>query len=189
MPLFSGTLDATPLAQVLQMLINSKQSGHLKIEEGDQEGYIAVENGQIVDAKTGPYLGLHALFEFVGWHHARFNFEEGTIPGDSTRDLQVYDPPVLIAGVAAKGEEFQALQQAIPSLDSVVLYTGAQKIESVGATPADLGLLVLANGHRSVREIAERAKMSPLEVSRSLARFRLAGVLKLVTPKSRALAA
>ncbi len=171
------------------MLINSKQSGYLQIKEGDQEGFIAVENGQIVDAKTGPYLALHALFEFVGWHHARFNFEEGPIPADSTRDLQAYEPQVLIVGVAAKGEEFQALQQAIPSLDSILHYTGAKKIDSVEATPADLGLLVLANGQRSVREIAERAKMSPMEVSRSLARFRLAGVLKLVTPKSRAMAA
>ena len=51
------------------------------------------------------------------------------------------------------------------------------------ATPADLGLLSLADGHRTVREIAEKVMLSPLEVARNLARFRLVGVLKLVTPK------
>jgi len=60
---------------------------------------------------------------------------------------------------------------------------GGEALNTVEATPADLGLLILADGNRSVREIAERVKMNPLEVMRSLARFRLAGVLELVTQK------
>jgi DNA-binding Lrp family transcriptional regulator len=40
----------------------------------------------------------------------------------------------------------------------------------------------MADGHRTVREIAERTNLSPMEVARNLARFRLAGVLELVTP-------
>jgi len=49
-------------------------------------------------------------------------------------------------------------------------------------TSADLGLLVLADGHRTVREIAERVNSNPMDVARHLARFRLAGVLELVAP-------
>jgi DNA-binding Lrp family transcriptional regulator len=50
-------------------------------------------------------------------------------------------------------------------------------------TNADLGLLVLADGHRTVREIAQRVNLSPMEVARHLARFRLAGVLELARPR------
>jgi len=42
----------------------------------------------------------------------------------------------------------------------------------------------LADGRRTVREIAERVNLSPVEVARNLARFRLAGVLELVTPSA-----
>jgi aminopeptidase-like protein len=75
------------------------------------------------------------------------------------------------------------LQDAIPSIDAVPLYIGAEALGTVEATPADHGLLLMADGHQSVREIAEKVKLSPLEVARILARFRLAGALEVVSPK------
>jgi len=56
-------------------------------------------------------------------------------------------------------------------------------VSTAEATPADLGLLSLADGHRTVQEIADMVKLSPLEVARILARFRLAGVLEVAYPK------
>jgi hypothetical protein len=98
------------------------------------------------------------------------------------RDLAVYDPQVLITGVAFKVDEQTLLHEAIPSLDSVLSYVGGEGLGSIEVTSADLGLLVLADGHRTVREIAERLHLSPMEVARHLARFRLAGVLELAAP-------
>ena len=40
-------------------------------------------------------------------------------------------------------------------------------------------MLALADGRRTVREIAEKMNASPTEIARNLARFRLAGVLEL----------
>ena len=147
------------------------------------EGFLAVENGIILHAQTGTYLGLHALFQFVVWREAEFDFQEKPIEAGLPRDLSVYDPQTLITGVATKVDELAALQQAIPSIDSILFYVGGEALNTVEATPADLGLLILADGNRSVREIAEKVKLNPLEVMHSLARFRLAGVLELVTQK------
>jgi len=165
------------------MLVNTKQSGHLNMKYKEMEGFLAVENGVIINAKTGPYTALHALFQFVVWREADFDFQEKPIANDLPRDLSVYDSQVLITGVATKVDELAALQQAIPSVDSILYYVGGEALNTVEATPADLGLLILADGNRTVREIAERTKLNPLEVMRSLARFRLAGVLELVTQK------
>ncbi len=104
------------------------------------------------------------------------------MPADLSRDLAVYDPQVLITGVAFKVDELTLLHEAIPSLDSVLCYVGGEGLASVEVTSADLGLLVLADGRRTVREIAEQVNGSPMEVARTLARFRLAGVLELVDP-------
>ena len=94
------------------------------MKDGEQEGFLAVENGVIVNAKIGVYTALHALFQFVGWREAKFDFHERPMPVDLSRDLAVYDAEVLITGVAFKVEEMNLLQQAIPALDSIPQYMG-----------------------------------------------------------------
>lgn len=182
MPLSSGTFATSNLTETLRRIVDTKQTGCLKMKEGDQEGCLAVENGIILYARAGSDTGLHALFQFVGWREARFEFHERSMPADLVRDLAVYDPQVLITGVAFKVDEQTLLHEAVPSLDSVLCYVGGEGLASVEVNSPDLGLLVLADGHRTVREIAERMNLSPMEAARNLARFRLAGVLELVTP-------
>jgi hypothetical protein len=184
MPLLSGTFGTSTLTEILRIIVDGKQTGYLKIKEGGQEGCLAVENGIILQARAGADTGLHALFQFVGWREARFDFHERPMPEDLSRDLAVYAPEVLITGVAFKVDELTLLHEAIPSLDSVLCYVGGEKLASVEVTSADLGLLALADGRRPVREIAERANMNPMEVARNLARFRLAGVLELMRPSA-----
>jgi hypothetical protein len=179
MPLLSGTFATTNLTEILRVIVNAKQTGYLKMKEGQQEGCLAVENGIILHAHAGSDTGLHALFQFVGWREARYDFHERPLPADQSRDLAVYDSEVLITGVAFKVDELTLLHEAIPSLDAVLCYVGGERLASVEVSPADLGLLAMADGHRTVREIAERTNLSPMEVARNLARFRLAGVLEL----------
>jgi hypothetical protein len=168
----------------MRIIVDAKQTGYLKMKEGELEGCLAVENGIILNARAGSDMGLHALFQFVGWREARFEFHERPIPAELARDLAVYDPQVLITGVAFKVDEQNLLHEAIPALDSVPRYVGGDGLASVEVTSADLGMLSLADGRRTVRDIAERLNVSPMEVARNLARFRLAGVLEVVTPRS-----
>jgi len=179
MPPLSGTFAKTNLTEILRVVAQAKQTGYLKIMEGEQEGCLAVENGIILHARAGSDTGLHALFQFVGWREGRFEFHEGPVAGELSRDLAGYDPQVLITGVAFKVDELNLLHDAIPSSDAVLCYVGGERPNSVEVTPADLVLLDLADGHRTVREIAERINGNPVEVARSLARFRLAGMLEL----------
>ena len=81
MSLSSGSTHSSTLSEMLQALIGTKQTGYLKMHEGEHEGFLAVENGTIVNARTGPYVALQALFQFVGWKEAHFEFHERPIPG------------------------------------------------------------------------------------------------------------
>jgi len=186
MPLISGTFETSKLTDILRTIVDVKQTGYLKISDGEQEGCLAVEYGVILQARAGAATGLPALFQFVGWREAKFEFHERPMPADLSRDLAVYDPQVLITGVAFKVDEMNLLHEAIPSLDSVLYYAGGDGLASLEVTSADLGLLAQADGHRTVREIAQQLNMNPMEVARNLARFRFAGVLGLVKPKSAA---
>lgn len=184
MPLLSGTFGTSNLTEILRSIVDAKQTGYLKMKEGAQEGCLAIEDGIILQARAGADTGLPALFQFVGWREARFDFHERPMPADLVRDLAVYDPQLLITGVAFKVDELTLLHEAIPSLDSVLCYVGGEGLASVEVTSADLGLLALADGRRTVREIAERGNLNPMETARNLARFRLAGVLELAAPSA-----
>lgn len=109
MPLFSGTFATSSLTEVLRSLVNAKQTGYLKIRDSQQEGFVAIENGLIINARGVHCVALHALFQFVGWRDATFDFHERPMPADLSRDLVVYDPQVLIEGVAFKVDELALL--------------------------------------------------------------------------------
>ena len=84
------------------MLVQAKQTGILVLQHDEAEGFVSMENGMILNAKAGADSGMRALFEFVGWPEARFEFRQQALAPDLKRDLAVYDPDVLIAGVAEK---------------------------------------------------------------------------------------
>src|SRR5271154_3518469 len=107
MPLSSETFTSN-LTENLRAVVEAGQTGYLKMKEGQREGFVAIENGNILHAAAGPSTGLPALFQFVSWRDAQIEFQERPIPVDLTRDLAVYDSQLLITGIAFKVEE-QAL--------------------------------------------------------------------------------
>ena len=184
MPLPSRIFATSNLTEILRVVVEAKQTGYLKLKDATSDGCLAIENGIILHARAGTSTGLPALFQFVSWRDAKIEFHERPIPADLTRDLAVYDPQVLITGVAFKVDEQNLLHEAIPSLDDVLRYVDGEGLASIEVAPTDVNLLILADGHRSVRNIAEQANLNPADVARNFAKFRLAGVLELVTPKS-----
>jgi len=63
----------------------------------------------------------------------------------------------------------------------VLYFLGSESLGTTAATPSELGLLLLADGKNTIEQIATKTQMNGLEVARIMARFRLAGVVELVT--------
>ncbi len=184
MPSPPGAASSSPhLTDILKTIVEVKQTGYLKLADGNNEGCLAVENGVLLSARAGTATGLPALFQFVSWREAKIDFQEKPIRVDTARDLAVYDPHVLLDGVLFKVEEQNLLLAAIPAIDDIVRYIGGDGLASVEVSPADLQMLSLADGRRTVREIGERTGLGPMETARHLARFRMAGVLEVVEPR------
>ncbi len=181
MPEFAGNFKTVNLAEVLRMLTMTRQTGILRLTMGLEQGFLGLEQGLIVSAVTGNTTGPQALFQFILWREADFIFKEQPLDPSIGRELASYDPAILIDGVAKKIDELAALQQAVPTLDSVLYFLGSESLGTTAATPSELGLLILADGKNTIEQIAAKAQMNPLEVARTMARFRLAGVVELVT--------
>lgn len=181
MPEFAGNFKNINLAEVLRMLTMTKQTGILRMTMGLEQGFMGLDQGLIINALTGMTSGPQALYQFILWREAEFTFKEQPLDASAPRELASYDPAVLIDGVAKKIDELAALQQAVPTLDSVLYFLGSESLGATPATPSELGLLLLADGKNTIDQIAAKAQMNPLEVARAMARFRLAGVVELVT--------
>lgn len=181
MPEFAGNFKTVNLAEVLRMLTMTRQTGILRLTMGLEQGFLGLDQGLIVSAVTGNTVGPQALYQFILWREADFIFKEQPLDASVSRELASYDPTILIDGVAKKIDELAALQQAVPTLDSVLYFLGSESLGTTNATPSELGLLILADGKNTIEQIAVKAQMNPLEVARTMARFRLAGVVELVT--------
>jgi hypothetical protein len=105
------------LSEILRNLVDSGQTGYLKVKSGDLEGAIAVENGTILYAIAGTNTGLHALFQFVNWRDVQQEFFGRAMPANVARDLAVYDSKVLLEGIAFKEEEHHVLHQSCGGLE------------------------------------------------------------------------
>lgn len=78
---FSGKLSFLNLGEILQLLGGSGASGTLKIysEFAPTPGVIHVDNGNPVNADSGPLTGLEALFSLFGWTEGHFEFTSGAV--------------------------------------------------------------------------------------------------------------
>ncbi len=78
---FSGKLSFLNLGEILQLLGGAGASGTLRIfsEFAPMPGVIHVDNGNPVNAESGPLSGLDALFSLFGWTEGHFEFTCGTV--------------------------------------------------------------------------------------------------------------
>ena len=71
---FKGTLDATPFADLLQLLGSTRKTGVLGIRDDDRSGAIYLEDGEATHAWTEDLQGEEAFFALSSWKAARFAF-------------------------------------------------------------------------------------------------------------------
>lgn len=75
---FKGTLDATPFADLIQLLGSTRKTGVLGFRDEARAGAIYLEDGEAVHAWTDTLKGEDAFFELASWKTARFAFRSIT---------------------------------------------------------------------------------------------------------------
>jgi CheY-like chemotaxis protein len=74
----AGNLRDMGLADLLQVLSNGLKTASIWIDGPHGEAEVAVQEGRIVDARTGDLEGEEALYGMVGWEEGTFRIETGT---------------------------------------------------------------------------------------------------------------
>jgi two-component system chemotaxis response regulator CheY len=99
---FKGTLDATPFADLIQLLGSTRKTGVLGFRDEARAGAIYLEDGEAIHAWTETLQGEEAFFELANWRRARFAFR--SIRRQEPRTLKTATMTLLLEAMRRLGD-------------------------------------------------------------------------------------
>ncbi len=174
-----GSLDSINLADIMQLVSNSKQSGRFVLSKGiDNKGYIYIKSGEIIHSSIGNYAGEDAVFTLIAWSKGEFVFEEGIF--DVTQSI-TRSVTSLLMEAARRIDEWNVLRRKIGSIESIPVFNDVNKEERRKISLTTLEWLIIAkiDGHKSIEEISNEAGINIYDTSRILFGMISAKLLKL----------
>lgn len=190
--MLTGTLDDFTLDDVLRLIGGARRTGGLEVTREGRAGTLFFREGAVSRAVAGPDGGSNGTspsraiedltFDLMRRARGEFTWTPGvaTPPGPEAQ----LDVEALLQGVARRFEELAEIQTLVPS-EEVVLTMAPQPPEGavqINITPAEWRVLVLVDGHRSVREIAGAAHLDDLAAMKLLYGLATAGLVAADTP-------
>jgi Domain of unknown function (DUF4388) len=181
----SGFLEGVGLPAIVRFLSGLKKTGWLELDDGEWQGKVAFDQGEITDAALGSRTGLTALEGMVEvLPGAHFAFDSNARP--------VGEPTIRLSqdSVLARLDEVQARcargDRRLPSPQAVPSVTASGDGNSEDPLPLDrasLQTLLIVDGKRSVRQIvAERGSFDALWQLASLAEVGLISLSPVSAP-------
>ena len=173
---FQGSLKELPLPDIIQLVSVSGKTGVFTLKNGEESGFIYLQDGQIVHAQSGDLLGEEAVYELAIWPQGDFVFTPGQpAPASSIQKSNTN----LLMEAARRIDEWQVLSKRIPSTRLVPVFTQKSSHTSVSFTPQEWALICKIDERRSIEEIAIGVGSSPFETCKVLYGLITSGLVEL----------
>ncbi|MCP5053588.1 MAG: DUF4388 domain-containing protein [bacterium] len=174
-----GSLDSINLADIMQLVSNSRQSGRFVLtREGGHTGYIILRNGEMIHSQVDNFVGEDAVFTLISWGKGEFVFEEGQFEGETTIKRSVTS---LLMEAARRIDEWKLLRRKIGSIDAVPEFNEINRQERRKISLSTLEWLVISkvDGTQSIAQISESAGINIYDTARIIFGMIASGLLKL----------
>uniref|UniRef100_A0A7V3RIQ3 DUF4388 domain-containing protein n=1 Tax=candidate division WOR-3 bacterium TaxID=2052148 RepID=A0A7V3RIQ3_UNCW3 len=177
-----GNLEDFELTDVFQLIQLGAKDGSLRIQTQNDVGVVYFKNGMVVHAKTNNLVGEQAIDSILQWRKGRFTFRPGEETLEKTVELPIQQ---VILDAARRIDELNKIQRLIPSFDMVpkIVEVPETGVEKINLRPEEWKVLAFVDGHLSIKEIAERVKLSEFETGRILYGLISSGLVKLIQQK------
>jgi hypothetical protein len=177
-----GTIGEMNLADVVRLFAAGRKTGLLTVAGHGRQAMVRFHRGSIVHAASGGLQGDDAVLDLFGWKEGQLTFvpEDRAVPPNVTRTIE----ELIVEGVRV-GDTLHRMHVLVPS-DRVVFQMTAGP--PADAPPYPLGgaawrVLLVLDGIRDVRELAEASKLPRQEVVRVLFEMAEAGFLERIDPQ------
>lgn len=171
-----GSLSEWPLAELVQFLNRTRQTGELALERGEpaQAASLSVHQGRVVDAHCAPLTGDEAVYALFGWHHGRFLFLAG--PVSPTRTVQAELRTLLLEGARRRDELDRVLAQ-LPPGDTVLHQVHESATSEARLSRLAWNLLSHVDGTHTVDDLVESKAGSQIDLAEALLDLCQAGLI------------
>lgn len=119
------------------------------------------------------------LYSLLGWQEGSFKFYENQHPTEEEIKVRVSVENVILEGLRRLDEKNMA-NDTLPNLDSIFAIASSEgnRTKDVNMRAAEWNIMTLVDGRRTLREICEMSQLAFDESMVSLARLKLAGIIK-----------
>jgi CheY-like chemotaxis protein len=135
-------VQSKSLVDLIQLECLSQNSTTLRIKNGDLNGWIWIQGGELIDAETNDSKGETAFRTILNWKAGSFEL----LPGDETRQRAIFSSYQALlleiaqamdeAGSQNDGETLHLAAEPTSPLMGLTRFEGVQFVLSVGPHPA-----------------------------------------------------
>lgn len=173
-----GDLQLTPLFDLLPHLQRSVVTGRLIVEEGE----IALQDGEVVAARSGNTRGVKAFARVGRTAGGTFRL----MLGPSGVEREIHQDILSLMAVAMEDQQrFEEGQDSLPDWDSRVRFELGGAFFATQFTPAQQEVLKAAQTSPTIRALVEGAAMPDGQVLEELLRLQSLGFVRFEEPEVR----
>jgi len=177
-----GTIGEMNLADVVRLFAASRKTGLLTVAGPGRQALVRFHRGSIVHAASGRLHGDDAVLDLFGWKEGQLTFvpEDRAVPPNVSRTIDE-----LIEEGLRIGDTLHRRNVLVPS-DRVVFQMAAGPPDDAPVYPltgAAWRVLLVLDGVRDVRELAEASKVPREDVVRMVFEMAEAGFLERIDPQ------
>lgn len=160
-----GTISTFPLRELIDMIVYSSVTGVLNIYAADLSGHLYFREGHLYHVDAGTAEGVDALAMLLERPQAGFAFvsdpkvDRETLWGDHEQHLRIAER------LAARWERIRA---QVPHLQLLVRLLEPLEQVQRAVHPAQLPLVALIDGTRTLLDLARDLAWAPIEVAESV---------------------
>jgi hypothetical protein len=171
---FLGELSQAKLFDLIKPLLVGKKTGILTIK-GNENGEIFLEMGNIVHAKAAHSFGEEAFINIMSWETGKTTFEPDVPPREKTIFIPTEN---LLLNWSYKKKEWGKIRKLVPSPNAIFRISLQSDTEDKNIKGDHWNVLALANGTRTVLEIARMLGWDEFKTSKVICQLIYEGLLE-----------
>ncbi len=143
--------------------------------QGNENGEIFLEMGNIIHAKTAHSFGEEAALNIMSWQTGKITFD----PNASPREKTIFIPTEnLLLNWSYKKQEWERIRKLISSPNAVFRISPQSDSEDKNITGDQWNVLAWTNGTRTVLEIAKKLGWDEFKTSKAIYQLVQEGLLE-----------
>ena len=168
------TNDTAQLTDVLSFLCTQKRTGKLLICEKKKEGEVFLTDGKIIHAQFAQCVGLQALLFMLAWETGTYNFTPKKTSDQTTIEMETNQ---ILSLLSKRVQEWNRINKDHSLNLNVVLYLLPQARGTIRLKKEEWNILAKIDGRKSLKNISDEMYLAPLDVVKTMQRFRKAGLI------------